>query len=658
MTQGRLDIGEQHSYYSPDPMHLPKVDWTTPRLADLPSWRDARRVSIDVETRDPDLRKQQGAGGPGCRRDPAKNYVAGLAFAIEDGPTHYLPINHLGGDNVDGDVWGYVRDQIKDFNGSLVGAGMGYDLDWIANHAPEILTKPVMDVQCADVLINELLDDYDLDALCRRYELPGKDETVMRQVGQLYRVADVKQNLWKLPGRYVAQYGMVDAKRPLQILRRQEKIIADEDLHQVWALEQSVTPILVKMRRRGVRIDVPKLDAIERMALRIENECWSEVLGITGVWISADDADNSSVLAHALRAAGHVVPKTDFKLHARTGKEIGGKDSVTNDWLKKKCGKLGALMVKAREWHKLRRTFCNQVRNALIGDRNHCTFNQLRATDDDGSGRGVRYGRFSCTDYNIQQQPIRNDDFGELWRSIFVADHGARWGCSDWSQQEPRIGVHYAELLELPGAREFADEYRRNPALDIHQKLADLTSIQRKIVKNYVNGRLYGMGDAKLCRSINLPTKLAERYGRTMEVAGDEAQAIIDQFNAFAPWIVGLTRNAARVAEKRGFVWTHGRRKCRFERLPDGKYDKTHKAFNRIGQGSAADQMKATLVAADREGIAIQMAVHDEFDFSFSDIAQARRLKELQMTVVQYSVPMKVDLEIGENWGELEKDVV
>jgi DNA polymerase I-like protein with 3'-5' exonuclease and polymerase domains len=637
MTQLRLDIGDHQVFYKPPDEMLPATSWKPPRLADLPSWVDAKRVAVDVETKDPEIKVL----GPGVRRPG--NRVVGVSFAIEDGPEFYLAISHEGGDNCEGDVWAYLRDQIKNFNGVLVGNGIGYDLDWMTENKCDVLSKRIMDVQVADPLINELHMSYNLDALCARHGLSGKDESILRQAAGAYRI-DPKKELWKLPARYVGQYGAMDARRPLQVLRRQEIAMQKEGVESIWELEQKVTPILVKMRRRGVRVDVNRILAIERMSMMTEATCLAKVKSMTGVQIAVGNVWKNEELAAALKAKGYQVPLTPKTQKA----------SIDKAYLNK-CGELGRELMRAREWNKLRTTFAAQVKRALIGDRVHVTFNQLKSNDDEGGGRGVRYGRFSSSDFNIQQQPIRHDEFGEMWRRVFIADHDARWACSDWSQQEPRIGVHYAELLGLPGAKDFGDEYRRNPGLDIHQKLADLSGIERKIVKNYVNGRLYGMGDAKLCRAIGKPTMIKEIRGEKREVAGPEGQAIIDQFNKFAPWVVGLTRAAADAAKKNGHVWTIMRRKCHFPRKGDGTVDWEHKAFNRVGQGSAADQMKATLVAADAEGIPIQMAVHDEFDMSFDDIGVAKRLKELQMNVVKFSVPMKVDLEVGESWGELEK---
>jgi DNA polymerase I-like protein with 3'-5' exonuclease and polymerase domains len=660
--------------YRPHESLLPTVDWRPPRASELPEWKNAKRVSIDLECKDPDLRKL----GPGCRR--VGNFVCGVGFAIEDGPEFYLPMRHEGGDNCEFDVWSYVQEQLREYRGMLVFNGGQYDLDWLCqpngegsptteiNHDLLNYDRDIRDVQNADVLIWELHDQYNLDALCQRHGLPGKDETLLRQVASVYR-ADPKIDMWRFPARYVERYGRVDARRPLQVLRRQEKLIESEGIQSIWDLESKVTQICVKMRRRGMRIDLEKLSYIEHRSLEVEKEELDKVAHATGVRIKVGDVWKAEVLGHALKAAGYDVPKTDVKISKKTGREIGGdKDSVDKFFLKK-CGQIGEWLLRARGWNKLRTTNAHQVRTFGVmhpgdgGFRAHCTFNQLRASDDkdehdDSNGRGVRYGRFSSTDFNIQAQPVRDDEFGELWRSIYVANNDEEeWICSDWSQQEPRIGVHYAEKLGLTGAKEFADAYRANPALDVHQKLADISSIVRKIVKNFVNGRLYGMGDLKLCRSIDCPTEQRMIRGEMRDVPGPEGQAKIDQFDKFAPWIRGLVRAAAKQAERAGHVWTILRRKCHFQKL-GGRYDKTHKAFSRVGQGGAADQMKATAVQADRDGIPLQASIHDEFDYSEkkNNRERARHLKHLQLTVVTFNVPMLVDLEYGPSWGELKKD--
>lgn len=669
MSSKRVDLSRPHFpfardevYYQPPPELLPATSWRPPRLEDMPpSLNDAKVICLDLECRDPTLKQL----GPGCRRDPKENYVVGYGLAIEDGPEFYLPTKHLGGDNCDWNVRDWIRDQIRNFKGTIVLNGGGYDLDWFATDTGDeaILDKQIDDVQIRDPLIYELHDRYNLDELCLRYGLPGKDETILREAAQAFRI-DPKKDLWKLPARYVAQYGMMDVRRPLQVRRRQIPKMHEEGVVDIWNMEKRLTPILIKMRRMGVRVDTNHIAALVHMAIMKEEEHLNEVHSLTGIRVSRDDVWKAGVLAKPLEKSGYSIPKTELKENPKTGKMTGGKDSIDADFLSK-CGKVGKNILRARKWNKLR-DFCRQVSEQVIGDHVHCTFNQLKTNDDfGGDGKGVRYGRLSATDFNITQMPTRDPEFGLIFRKIFIAEHGAQFASSDWRQQEPRIGVHYAEILKLPGAKEFADEYRRNPKLDIHQKLTDLAddpvNYPRGIVKNFVNGRLYGMGDLLLCRHLHWPTetvfdpKWNGGKGGYRDIPTPESQEKIDKFLSFAAWIPGLTREAAAAATKNGCVWTILRRKCHFERGPDGKIWKAHKAFNRVGQGSAADQMKATLIAAWDEGIKIPLAVHDEFDFSFWDIKTALRVKELQQTVVKFNVPMDVDLEIGPSWGDLEK---
>lgn len=661
--QGQLNIGTGRSYYQP-PLHaLPDVQWSPPTPAELPSWANASTISVDVETKDEDIK----ALGPGVRR--ADSYVCGVSFAIDDGPAFYLPICHDGGDNCKFDVWAYLRDQFKAFNGVLTGANLGYDLDWLVENGCDVLGLGIRDVQVIAPLLYELHTQYNLDVLCKRNGLPGKDETLLRRAAELYRV-NPKSQLWRLPARFVARYAMVDARRPLQLLPLQEKRLDQENTHQIWELERQVTPILVKMRRRGVRIDVKQLAHIEALALRKQARYLDEVHHLTGVRIKVGDVNRAAVLAPVVQHAGIAIPRTKPSKAFKNGKM-----SIKNELLEK-CGPAGHALIRARKWEHLQASFCASIRRYMVRGRIHCTFNQLRMNDDrmaddraagKGGGRGVRFGRFSSTDPNLQQQPTRDPEFGVMWRKIYIPDEGARWACGDWSQQEPRVAVHMGELVHkrekavLPGVVEFADAYRANPNLDIHQALTDIANemgagLDRGTVKQFVNGRLYGMGDPKLCRSLRMSVVMGEKWGRRQEVPGPDCQSVIDRFSQFAPWIAGLTRYATGLAKRRGYVRTMLGRVLHFERDKSGKYQFTHKAMNRVGQGSAADQMKATLVAADREGIPIQLAVHDEFDFSFDDIAVARRLKKLQEETVKFNVPMKVDLEIGPSWGELAKD--
>jgi hypothetical protein len=98
-------------------------------------------------------------------------------------------------------------------------------------------------------------------------------------------------------------------------------------------------------------------------------------------------------------------------------------------------------------------------------------------------------------------------------------------------------------------------------------------------------------------------------------------------------------------------------RRLHFEQRPDGTYDWTHKALNRVIQGSSADQTKKAVVDLDRAGYFLQLQVHDETDGSYGSVAEAKAAGNIMRTsileVCEPLVPFKVDTECGPSWGEI-----
>lgn len=639
------------------PTSAVQSSWRPTPVNRLPNWTGARRVVIDVETRDDRLKEL----GPGVRRG---GYIVGFSFGIEDGPAHYVPFRHDGGDNVDPNhAVNYLRTQLRSFTGEICGAGLSYDLDYIIELCGDDCVpyvKGYRDCLIAEPIIDQLQNTYGLDAIAARYNLPGKDESLLRSAIKAYGFDDddAKSQLWRLPARYVGAYAEQDAKLPFQLLDRQERRIAEWNLWKTWNLESEVLPVLVKMRRRGVIVNLKKLEAIEQWTHKVVGECLDKIYSLTGMRIRPDDINKSAVIAKAVESAGYTLPRT-----APTKGHPKGQPSTKNTHLAK-CGDVGAAFRRAKEFTKLRTTFCAQIRKYEVNGRIHSTLKQLRGAkdgesgDDDEGEKGAKWGRCSSVDPNMQYQPIRNDEYGLVWRDIYEPEHGEEWVSSDWSQQEPRWAVHYAEKLRLPGAKDFADQYRSNPKLDIHQMLTDIvndpTNLPRKIVKNFMNGRIYGMGDYKLCLSCNWETVAhVNREGKSIRIPGPEAAAKIAQFDNAVPWVRGLVREAAKVAKKRGYVLTSYDRRCNFPPLPNGEFDWSHKAFSRIGQGTAADQGKLAMVACDKAGVPLQLAIHDEFDWSGRKYAKT--VKEIQLTVLPCNVPHMVDTEIGPSFGRIKK---
>ena len=151
------------------------------------------------------------------------------------------------------------------------------------------------------------------------------------------------------------------------------------------------------------------------------------------------------------------------------------------------------MVVEAREINKARTAFIGSISNHSHQARIHAEIHQMRS--DEG---GTVTGRFSYSNPNLQQIPARNAILGPLIRSIFVPELDCEWRIFDYSQQEPRLVVHYAALQEFSGASKFLDAYQEDDTTDFHQLVADIANIPRKQAKSINLGLFYGMGKGKL----------------------------------------------------------------------------------------------------------------------------------------------------------------
>lgn len=647
-------------------------------MSDLPTSWGRGRVGIDTETRDDTLTTL----GPGVRRG---GYIAGISFAIEDGPGFYLPIRHgAGGNMYPQQVLRYIRDMGASFEGTLCGANLSYDLDFFAEEGVEFpRVEWFRDIQVADPLINELHMSYSMEAISERRGIPGKDEALLQEelAAYGYKGRSAKAGLWALHSKFVGPYAEQDARLPLNILRKQEREIEEQGLWNIYNLESRVLPILVKMRRRGVRVSEERLDSVAAWAREQQQLAIDASNALITRRLDFSDITKPAALAAVLQDLGVELPKT-----------ATGKDSVTAAVLDRLDHPIGDHLRRAKQMSTLRTTFVDGVRRHLTNGRAHCTFNQLRRDKDDGSGdsEGAAYGRLSSSNFNFQNQPARDPEIGPRWRSIYLPDGDGLWASLDYSQQEPRQAVHFSceagpRLIgeaAHAAAMEAARRYREDPSTDFHQMMADMAGIGRKPAKNIFLGLSYGMGGAKLCRDLGLPTvwRLSWSKGRRRhfkdfdtreevlvkaeagrkagykvrywEAAGPEGQALTDTFDRRVPFVRKMANHCQETAESQGYIETLGGRRCRFPLKDGGEWDWTHKAFNRLIQGSSADQTKMAVVAMDAAGVPLQLQVHDEVDYTAESREAAMEAAKIMEDVAPLQVPMRVDVEVGPSWGE------
>ena len=611
------------------PLFSPDSDWTPPE--NLPDLSTASEICIDLETHDPNI-KEKGAGW--ARNDGT---VVGFAVATKDW-SGYLPIAHRSGGNLDKNLVLNWMKKITSGNASIVCHNASYDIGWMRREGIEIKNK-IIDTMVAAPLIDENRFSYALNALGREYLQEKKDERLLRDAAEAWSV-DAKGGLHELPPMFVGPYAEQDAVLTLKLWEWQKAEMTKQDLWSIFDLESSLTPLLIEMRWRGVRVDLEKAEELSKKFRAKEEDALHRIKSLCGdeveVWANAS-------IQKAFDTLGLEYNRTEL-----------GSPSFQQSWLEAHPHEMPRLIVQARKMNKARTTFIDgMIMGNQVNGRIHAELHPLRS--DNG---GTVTGRFSYSNPNLQQVPARDPEIGTAIRSLFIPEEGCQWGAFDYSQQEPRIVVHYADMMGLRGAEEAVQAFQHEDA-DFHQIVADMAGIERKQAKNINLGLFYSMG----------VTKLSESLGLTLE----EGKELFAQYHDRVPFVKELSERAVQRASKQGSIRTLLGRRCRFDKWEPAQFGTrkimdhktayteygsaikrafTHKAMNKLIQGSAADMTKMAMKMLYDEGIVPHIQVHDELDFSVSSDAEIAKIKDIMEHCVEMRVPIKVDIDLGPNWGE------
>lgn len=597
-------------------------------------------ISLDVETKDPDLSEL----GPSTFR--GGGYICGVSVATDDGFCEYFPVRHEGEGNLDREqVFAWLREQLAGPQPKL-GANLLYDLEWLRKEGVPV-AGPKWDVQTAQSLIDENRKSYRLDDIAWDLLSERKDERDLIGAGMLRGIhpENIKENLWKIPGPEVAPYGRQDALLPIKIWSKQKPVIEAEALDRVFKIESELIEVLLEMRFKGVRIDEGKAAAAAE-TLNKRKKVLEQGLYNSAGW-SVDYWSNKDI---------ETLCEHHFIDFPRTGK---GNASFESDWLTEHPHPLMKQIAQIRLLDRTGGVFISRkIIGAAVNGRVHGQFYPVR-----GDKGGARSGRISMANPNMQQYPSRNEELARIVRSCFIPEEGEEWLSADWSQVEPRVTVHYAELLNLPGAKIAGDKYRSGPATDYHQMTADLASISRKAAKTINLGLAYGMGKGKLSASLGL--------------SASEGEELYGKYHRALPFIKMLGQKCTRMAEARGWVKTILGRRRRYDLFGPFKWSEgitplsyqdalqkygrdikryfTYRAMNAVIQGSSADLMKLLLVNLYKKGLCPNLTIHDEVCKSIKSREEAKAIAKEMETVYPLNVPLLADVEIGPSWGEIEK---
>jgi DNA polymerase I-like protein with 3'-5' exonuclease and polymerase domains len=609
---------------------------------------------------------------------------------------------------IDGNGGQTVKKLLLDPKVTLVGAKIVYDLGWLCYEHRLKAT----DVKCSfiDVAIAEaFIDEYQLhtlDALAWKYLRERKGVEVLRGICILKGLkGDFRKHiktLWEMGyKKEIREYVISDADQPVRIWQEQKKIVPPESMDAL-NINQKLIPIVLDMKQRGVRVDMTKrkknYELLKGIQDRLLNE-FTDKYGKTNVnspkqlaglfdklkvpyrckirikgyankpnFEGPDLWEQRTLLRQ--RFKGIKIQKEQLVFYVpkqyaertnddfiRMGYNTTCNPNIDKDALKavKKKHAVAKDVVDLKQVTSIIDKFLGPKFDRFIvkyGEDNY----RIHADFDITGARQTL--RFSSAKPNLQQVPSKTVLFAgtpdaiklfKLCREIIIPDEGMLWGKADYAGQENRLMAHFAVG---EGSAEIRQKYNDNPDFDEHQ---------------WVAGTALSLFDIELTRDICKRIKFGLGYGQQIQGLCDtndweyeEGKNFYDAYNDTVPFVKTTMDKASETIVKRGYIITLGGRHCHLKKYRGKPNTRSaYKGFNKLIQGSAADMTKKAMVTLYEKGLnkifPLYLTVHDELDFGIPKtifaIKQLPRIKEVMENTYQMKVPIRVDPEVGNNWG-------
>lgn len=651
-----------------------------------------RLIALDIETYDPNLHEL----GDGSIRKDGRILCCG---AHGDGISKVFDFDNPN------DIQ-ELRDILKDPSiDKIYHNGIGYDLPWLYCGYDMVIKGVQHDTMTRAALIDEY-QSLGLDDCCRKLGLKGKnkDETIeawyekwqaqMKLVAKSFKKYGISDNneviiakenndfeTWKLSAaevealitqsykkdvwanalviwadpvgrKMMKKYNLQDCIATFNLFKAQEKLM--EPLHNVYEMECKLVPILLDMKKRGIRVDEKRMAELAAKVQEKADEQERKLIdmyGVTGEMISS-----GKKLGARLNEMGIHSP-----IKTATGAE---------SWAEGALVRIHHPVIPMIQEYKnydsiLNKYLRGSLSRTVINGRIHCTFlPMLRDKESGMGGGGTVTGRFSCKAPNLQQIPARNkghgQDFSQDMRSLFLPEEGKMIAALDYSQIEAVLLGHYAQGQQATWFRE-----QLKAGADLHNIVMGMTGITyRPVVKTFNYGCIYGMGwKTAMEKNYTLFEKLAAEEGLDIETFTKD---IYYNYHKKFPVIKDTMEWCQNIAKAQGYIDTMGGRR---QHKPKPAYDPAtgkindfiYKMLNKLIQGTAADILKTALINAYEAGIYdvldLHLLVHDEQVVSTPFTKEGcEATVELQQTMAnvykdQLLVPIKAECELGPNWG-------
>ena len=562
--------------------------------------------------------------------DPMTANLVGLSFSPAKGEAYYIPVGHIGLQEIQQLPLPQVIEKIKplleDANLPKIAHNGKFDMTILAENNVNV-SNVSFDSMVAAYLLNE-------KSLSLKNLAFSRLNLEMVQITDILGTGPKQLAMSQVEIKQAADYACADADMTLRLSELLASDLQKEGLWQLFAeVEMPLVPVLLEMERNGVAIDTGLLNEMSQQLgdqlAKLEKQIYESIGHEFNI---NSPAQLGPVLFEELKLPITRKGKGKYSTEAAVLEELRGTHPVIEH------------ILEYRQLSKLKSTYIDALPSLINRKtgRLHTSFNQTRTTT----------GRLSSSDPNLQNIPIRGD-LGKQVRRAFIAPPGSLLLAGDYSQIDLRSLAHLSQDPALLSAfRNDEDIHTATAALLLGVEPAKATPDMRRLAKTVNFGIIYGMSE----------------YGleQATELSREEASKFIAAYFEKYPGVKEYLQATKDQARKLGYVQTILVRRRYIPEINSAnriiREAAERMAINMPVQGTSADIIKVAMVNLHREmsnqrlKSKMILQVHDElvFEVPENEIDTMRKIvPEIMSSAIQLDVPLKVDLKTGKNWGEM-----
>jgi len=562
--------------------------------------------------------------------NPIDAELVGISVSYKEKEAFYVSVGHS--DRKNNLDLTFVIENLKvvleDEKIKKVGHNLKYDLEVLNKYGIE--PKGIyFDTMVASYLLNPSFRQHNLNYLTLEH-LDHK----MIPISDLIGSGKKQKNFAEVPVQDACSYSCEDVDFTLRLKEAFSPKLSLLSLEKLFfEVELPLIEVLAEMEMTGVSIDAAHLKKLSKQMERQLEELTSRIYDLAGKEFNINSPQQlSQVLFEDLKLPS--VRKTAKRTGLST--DIGVLETLAKEH------PLPKVLLEYRQFSKLKSTYIDALPK-LVNKRTkriHTSFNQTVAAT----------GRLSSSDPNLQNIPIRTDVGKQIRKAFIPRDRNYLIMSADYSQVELRILAHFSQDHTLMNSFKKGEDIHNRTASEVFGVRIDrVTPEQRAVAKTTNFSIIYGVS--------------AYGLSQATDMTPQEAAMFIDVYFKRYPKVKEYIEGMIELARKQGFVTTLlGRRRY----IPEiGSSNRQKREFaERIAintpiQGSAADLIKVVMIDISRilrkYKSRMILQVHDElvFEVHKDELDEIKEMvKDKMETTVDLEVPIKVDINIGENWLE------